>query len=102
MFANLIARVRGKSDTVQNLPSGGEGVVNVNPRGDLLISQGISPRGDITRMRNSYMAVASSAVAPVVAIPTTTARVTLWNGEPDGGRSYIIEAAFLFISASAA
>lgn len=35
--------------------------------------------------------VIASGVAPVAAIPTTTATLFLWNGEAAGGASYVIE-----------
>lgn len=35
--------------------------------------------------------VIASGIAPVAAIPTTTATLALWNGEEDGGKSYLME-----------
>lgn len=35
--------------------------------------------------------VIASGIAPVAAIPTTTATLFLWNGEASGGASYVIE-----------
>ena len=35
--------------------------------------------------------VIASGIAPVAAIPTTTATLFLWNGEAAGGASYVIE-----------
>lgn len=41
--------------------------------------------------------------APVTAVPTTTATWAIWNGEPDGGKSYVIlQAGFFLASGTAA
>lgn len=38
----------------------------------------------------TYVARSLTAVAPVAAIPTTAAHFALWNGEPEGGKTYSI------------
>lgn len=53
-------------------------------------------------MRRSYMAVASAAAAPVAAMPTTAAQLTLFNGELAHDRSYIIDSVSLVVVVSAA
>lgn len=35
--------------------------------------------------------VIANGIAPVAAIPTTTATLALWNGESPGGRSYLVQ-----------
>lgn len=40
----------------------------------------------------TYVAATATAIAPVAAIPTTAAHFSLFNGEPLGGKSYIITA----------
>lgn len=34
-------------------------------------------------------------MAPVIAVPTTATLISLWNGEPDGGASYVIDSVFV-------
>src|SRR4051812_15000596 len=35
--------------------------------------------------------IIANGIAPVAAIPTTTATLALWNGEADGGKSYLLD-----------
>lgn len=69
--------------------------VQVNDYGDLLVAQGLPPYTEITREGGGYQAMSTAAVAALVVRPTTVAIATLWNGEPGGGRSLIIDAAFI-------
>jgi hypothetical protein len=64
-------------------------------RGDQFVALGLPPLTAITAAGNSYWASTTTAAAPVVAIPTTAALLGLWNGEPDTGKSYIIDSIFL-------
>jgi len=102
VIGELITLVRGKVDPVLDLPGGGEGPLVTNPRGDLSIAQGLPYRAEVVRLRNSYSVVTATAVAPVVALPTTSAQFSMSNNEADGGRSYIIDGFYLVVVASAA
>lgn len=61
---------------------------------NLLVSQGMPAYLELTRRGNGWQAMATAAVAALVVRPSTTAMATLWNGEPAGGKSYIIDRAF--------
>lgn len=50
----------------------------------------------------SYVGGTVTAVAPVAALPTTAAQFCLWNGEPQGGKTYIVTALSWTSIASAA
>ncbi len=102
VIGELITLVRGKVDPVLDLPGGGEGPLVTNPRGDLSIAQALPYRAEVVRMRNSYSVLSASAVAPVVAMPTTAAHFSMSNNEADGGRSYIIDGFYQIVVASAA
>lgn len=52
-------------------------------------------------MPRSYVAGTVTDIAPVAAIPTTAAHFSLWNGEPDGGKSYTITTAAIVTTTSA-
>ena len=91
---NLFAKIRqAAADTL----SGGDGKLERNPRGDLLVAQALSPRSELVRLGDSYaVAIATgSAFAPVAAWPTTRAELILWNGEDPGGKSYVIDSAWV-------
>jgi hypothetical protein len=75
---------------------------DINPRGDLLIGQSLPERTEIVRMGGSWVVQDTTAVATVTAVPTTTAQNTFWNGEPDSGRTYVIDRAWCLIGVTAA
>jgi len=56
-----------------------------------LIAMASSPYEETTKMGRSFEVHTVAAVAAVVALPTTAAMLTIWNGEPDNGRSLIID-----------
>lgn len=102
MDIEVKARVRGLSPSLENLPSGSSAPCAINPRGDLLVAQALPPYAEIVRMGNSYFVIQSAATTPNTILPTTTAPVTLWNGENDGGKVYIIDSVFAHVVVSAA
>lgn len=85
-----------------DFPTGEDGPLICNPRGDLGANLTLPELADIVRLRQSFYVIAAAAVAPIVAMPTTTAQFTLWNGELDGGRSYVIYSIGYIVVASAA
>ena len=98
---DLNAKVRGRSEPILDCNTGEEVPININPHGDLIIAHGMPGVSELVRMRKSYMAIAASAVAPVTALPTTSAQLTLWNGENDGGLIYVIDSVGVFTTVSA-
>lgn len=60
----------------------------------LLVGQSLPPYTELTRRGGGWQAMATAAVAALVVRPTTTAMATLWNGEPQGGKSYVIDRIF--------
>lgn len=95
-----IYRVRG-SGHPSKLYGGGEGAADISGRGDLMVSLALPERTDLVRHGESYGIIQASAVAPVVALPTTTAQLSIWNGEPDGGKSYVIDSLIGMVAVSA-
>jgi len=70
--------------------------VSLHPNtSDLFIAQGLPPYTEITRGGGGWQAMSTAAVAALVVRPTTTAMATLHNNEPEGGRSLIMDAAFI-------
>lgn len=90
MLVKICGRVRGKF--AGNYPENREDEqLHLNNRGDQLVVQGLPERSELVRMGMSYMVRQGTAVAPVASEPTTAAHYSIWNGEPMGGRSYIID-----------
>lgn len=73
----------------------------MNTRGDTVTCNVMPLLCEITRLGSSWQAI-SAATAPVNAIPTTACLLTLWNGEQDNGKSYIIDSVFCLTMAGAA
>lgn len=68
----------------------------LNPQLEQLVAPGASPWEEITRVGRSFQVHTAAAIAAVVAIPTTAHMLALYNAEPEGGRSLIID----FVAAS--
>lgn len=86
--------VRELAEPSRSLRGGEESTAMINTQGDLLIAQTMPPLAEVVRLGRSYTVIETTAVAPVVAIPTTSAKLAIWNGEPDNGRCYIIDSVF--------
>lgn len=63
-------------------------------RGQQFCSQYLPPLTQLVQHGSSYQVRSTTGAAPVVAIPTTACLLGLWNGEPDNGKSYIIDSVF--------
>ncbi len=70
--------------------------VEATPNRETLISQGLPRYTEMTRLGNGWQVIDTSAVAAVVVRPSTTAGLTLYNGNAAGGDVYIIDRAFVF------
>tara|TARA_R110000868_G_scaffold401648_1_gene677250 strand:- start:269 stop:919 length:651 start_codon:yes stop_codon:yes gene_type:complete len=71
----------------------GEGYTSLNSRGDLLVAQSIPQTAEIVRMGDSWTCsiATGSAFTSVAGYPTTRSELSLYNGEPSTGKSYVIE-----------
>lgn len=65
--------------------------LTLTPQLELLIAQGAAPYREIVRMGRAFYVGTATAVASVVALPTTAVTLALFNNEPDGGRAYMID-----------
>jgi len=98
----ITGRVRGMF--AGNYPENNEEEqFHLNMRGDMIVEQALPERTELVRMGKSYILI-GTAVAPVAALPTTAAHLSLWNGEQDDGLSYVIDTvgAWTAVSAGAA
>lgn len=67
---------------------------DVNTRGDLMVAIALPERAELVRLGNSWAVQDTTSVAVVAGVPTTTAQNSFWNGEPDGGKSYVVDDVF--------
>src|SRR3990167_4890132 len=81
-----------------NYGDGAREAPGLTPGGDLLVAAGLPPLAALVALGDSYWARTTTAAAPVTAIPTDAALIGLWNGEPDGGKSYVIDSVFCVIT----
>jgi len=72
-------------------PGDAEQQIALSQQLEQLIAAGASPYGEVVRVGRAFMAGSQAAIAAVVAIPTTAHMFAIYNNEPDGGRSYIID-----------
>jgi hypothetical protein len=87
----LLARVRKL--VLPAYSDGDEKIPGMNSRGELMFNQALPERAEVVRMGNSFSAQmpAASAWTLLITIPTTLANLSLQNGEPSGGKSYLID-----------
>src|ERR1043165_3238296 len=70
--------------------------IQINEKLEQIIAMGL-PRGvEMVRKGNAWSVMSTTAVAGLVVRPSTTAAFELWNGNPSGGKSYIIDRLFFF------
>ena len=86
--------VRSEGQIRSGSDAGDEKVLAVSDAGDQYVIQGGTPYAELTRLGGGYSAITTSAVAGLVVRPGTVALFTLWNGEANGGKSYVIDRLF--------
>lgn len=96
MEMKVIGRVRKLLEAIDAASVSDDEQITLTEQLEQLIAAGSAPYAQICASGRSFQITTTTAVAAAAAIPTTTAGLSLYNGEPDGGRSYIID----FISAN--
>lgn len=71
-----------------------EAAVQMNEIHDVMVAQGLPAYTEMTRRGHGWQVIQVAATAGLVVRPSTTAAITLWNGESTGGKSYIIDRIF--------
>ena len=90
METKIFGKIRGVF--LDLLPSGREDEqVHLTGQAEQLVAFGAAPYQEIVRQGRSFFTNTTTAVASVTAIPSTAYAFAIWNGESDGGRSYIID-----------
>lgn len=85
------ARIRKLLDALGKGAEGDEETLVMDQQRNLLTSAGAAAYTDIVRVGRAFYVNTTSAVAAVVAVPTTACLFAIYNNEPDGGRSYVID-----------
>jgi len=89
--------VRANAD-ISNLGQGASVIMQGNNRGDQLVALALPQRTEIARLGQLWTCrmATGSAFTYVAAWPTTRAELVLYNGEAAGGKSYVIEKAWMY------
>lgn len=88
---NIFARVRKLLEAIDQSSPDTDQQATVNDQLELLMANAASPYGEVTRVGRAFETHTTTAIAAVVALPTTAAMLSMWNGEPDNGRSYVVD-----------
>ena len=72
--------------------------VRATKDGDLRVVPALPPKAELVRLGCGWEAriATASAFTYVNALPTTRAEIMLYNGEPAGGKSYVVDSAWMF------
>lgn len=96
MDVKIIGRVRKLLEGIDASAVGDDEQITLTAQLEQLVALSAAPYREVTRMGRAFQITTTTAVAAAAAIPSTTGGLSLYNGEPDGGRSYVID----FISAN--
>ena len=91
MEVKALGRIRKLLEGVDAGSPGDDEQLALNPQLEQLIAPGSSPYGEIVRLGRAFYTGTTTAVASVVALPTTAVALALYNNDVDGGRSLIID-----------
>jgi hypothetical protein len=85
-------RIRQLLEVLDDLAVGNDDLtMGMGPHRELLVALGASSYQESVRNGRAFWVNTTTAVASVVALPTTATALAIYNNEPDGGRSYIID-----------
>jgi hypothetical protein len=91
MEVKVLGRVRKILEAIDASVGGDDEQLVLTQQRELLVASGASPWGEVTRAGRAFWTGTSTAVAAVVAIPTTAVLMALYNNDADGGRSLVID-----------
>jgi hypothetical protein len=63
----------------------------LNNRGDQIVAQGLPELTELVRLGDSWQVALATGLAAATALPTTTAGLSLYNGETATGKCYAID-----------
>ncbi len=102
--ARLLGRVRGLWRD-QGATNNENERPHLSGQSELLIAPAAAPYSEITRQGQSYYVntyAAGTGIGGVIVLPTTAFLLGIWNGEPDNGKSYVIDTVGMYCSAAPA
>lgn len=92
MEVKVLGRIRKLLEGIDAEPLGAnDEQIALTPQLEQLVAMGAAPYREITRMGRAFYVHSTTAVAAVVAIPTTGCNMAIYNNDVDGGRSLVID-----------
>src|SRR5215510_9183019 len=92
MDFKLLSRIRKLTEGFDaEVPGGDPRDVTLSQQLELLIAQGAAQYSEVVRPGRAFWSGTTAAIAAVVAVPTTAVMYAVFNNEPDGGRSIIVD-----------
>jgi len=97
----LYGKVRGLNTDILYGYGNEETEVDLSGQAEELYAQAAAPYSEISRQSRSYYLNTITQVASVIAMPTTAVAFAIYNNEPDGGRSYVLDQVWALFTANA-
>lgn len=94
MQIKILGRIRKILEGIDAGSPGDDEQLVLNEQLEQLVAMGASPYGEITKMGRAFETHTTAALAAVVAVPTVGNMLSIYNNEPEGGRSYVIDRAW--------
>jgi hypothetical protein len=89
---NILGRIRKVLEAIDAEAAGNsDSELVLTPQLELLVAAGATPYGNITSPGRAFYTGTTTAVAAVVALPTTAVMMALFNNAPDGGRCLVVD-----------
>lgn len=92
MQASMIGRVRKLLEGFDESSVSDNEQITLSPQLEQMVAAGAAPYREIVRMGRAFSVVNATAVAGVVAVPTTGVNLAIYNNAPDRGRVLVIDA----------
>ena len=89
--AMILGKIRGTNQDELLASNADEEQVRLSGQGEQLYAMGASVYQENTRLGRTFWTNNTTPVAAVIAMPTTAVNLAIYNNEPDGGRSYVIQ-----------
>lgn len=102
MKVQIAARVRQVAQAFDQRSPGDEEMLGLSEQGALLVAIDTTPYEEIVRIGRAWEVHTVTAIAAVVARPTTAVMLAIFNNEPDDGRPIIIDRAWALNEVSTA
>jgi hypothetical protein len=91
MDVKVLGRIRKLLEGIDASALGDDEQMTLTGQLEQLVAAGAAPYREITRLGRTFYTGTTTAVASVVALPTTAVALALYNNDVDGGRSGVID-----------